>query len=149
MTRLDRPVFQFPRCKTLLSETSKPAVWPNQPPIQWPQRSFPRIKWPVLEADYSLPYSAKVMQWSAETDSGPSETVFRPLPSSRAYWLHIEGYAKFSGPGPPSGPPGPCNLYRLTSTVVGTVCEWVELYLCCSSLLPLHVQEKLYLFIYK
>jgi hypothetical protein len=45
----------------LLSTSSRPAVGPTQPPIQWVSGALsPRVKRPGREADHSLPTSAEV-----------------------------------------------------------------------------------------
>jgi hypothetical protein len=47
--------------RILFSMSFRPAQGPIQPPIQWVPRALsPRVKWPVREADHSLPTSVEV-----------------------------------------------------------------------------------------
>jgi len=47
--------------KGLFSETSRPALWPTQPPIQWVLEAvFPEVKHPRHEAGHLPLSSAKV-----------------------------------------------------------------------------------------
>jgi len=54
------------RGKELFSETSRPALWPTQPPIQWVLEAlFPEVKHPRHEAENLPLSSAKVKnQWA-------------------------------------------------------------------------------------
>jgi hypothetical protein len=45
----------------LVSTSSRPALWPTQPPIQWVPGAFsPGVKQPGLEPDHSPPVTADV-----------------------------------------------------------------------------------------
>jgi hypothetical protein len=49
----------------LYSKTSRPALGPNHPPVQWVTRTFPEINRAGPEFSHTLPSSSKVMnEWS-------------------------------------------------------------------------------------
>jgi hypothetical protein len=60
---LDDPGFESRQCLGifLITTTSRPALGPTQPPIQWvPEAHFLGVKWPGSEADHSPPSSAEI-----------------------------------------------------------------------------------------
>jgi hypothetical protein len=58
----------------LYTTASRPALGPNQPPIQWvPVAASPGVKWPQREAGYSPPSSAEVKNGGA-IPSPPSKS---------------------------------------------------------------------------
>jgi hypothetical protein len=54
-----------------VSETSRVAEWPTQTSGQWVQGSFPRLKRPNCEANYSHPPSVKVMNEGSYISNPP------------------------------------------------------------------------------